>query len=264
MLHIENGSKTATLQIRIDHAGTFELPQIHETNNAKLPALMFHAAAHHLAEAADAIASIDSDATLSELGKARKLDPVRRQLVEKVANADASVDVDARYWDAQEAELLAVPKIDPGHTVAAIEDRELRDWWRSQSVEERTKLMQRMLAEPGNARLMIAMLRSPIPQLDHEVKFMRDLWNQLARLNDPAKSFAIEDGRANVEWARRGIANVAGLARRVVKMEERAIAETLLGATNETIRKKHALFGVSFQTMETTKRVAEQRARAKA
>lgn len=263
-LNIIETPDAPTARYTIDHAGTFDLPKIGESQRATLPAVMFRAAVQHLADTAEEIAKVEADATLSELGKARKLEPLRKELIKKIAGNDANVDVDERHWNAQEAELLAVPKVDPGNTVAAVEDREIRDWWRAQSQDDRSKIMQRMQAEPGNERLMIAMLRSPIPQLDHEVKFMRELWNQLARLNDPAKAFAIQDGRAGVELARRGIAIVAGISKRVTKLDERSIAETLLGDGSGGLDKKHGLFAVSFQTMETAKRIAEQRAKVKA
>jgi hypothetical protein len=253
-LKIEGDLNTGATRYQIDHAGTFELPPLSGSDSTKLPIVMFHAAAQHLADTADAISSIDADPTLSALGKAQKLAPLRAELIEKVALTDANVDVEERHWSAQEKELLQVPGIDSSNTVAAVEDREIRDWWRGQSPEARHALMGKMKAEPGNERLMIAMLRSPIPQLDHEVSFMRDLWNQLARLNDPGKAASIEVGRAQVEWARRGIATVAAFAGRVVKMDERALAETLLASQVETVHGKHGLFGVDHQTMDNIKR----------
>lgn len=253
-LKSEVNPSTGATVYQIDHAGTFELPQPVGADLATIPVVMFKAATNHLANTADALATIERDATLSALGKEQKLTPLRRELIEKIATIDSSIDVEERHWNAQEAELLQVPSIASNNPVAAVEDREIRDWWRGQSTEARHALMEKMKAEPGNERLMIAMLRSPIPQLDHEVSFMRDLWNRLARLNDPGKAAAIEVGRAQVDWARRGIATVAGLTKRVVKMDERALAESLLASTTDTVHAKHSLFGVHHQTMENLKR----------
>lgn len=259
-LNIEGDIYTQPTRYRIDHAGEFELPALAVANENKIPVVMFRAAAQHLAETADELAKIDADDGLSDAGKARKRDPLQRELITKIAEVDGAVDVEERHWEAQEAELIAVPYIESSNTVAAVEDREIRDWWRSQSVEERTKLMERMKTEPGNERLMIAMLRSPIPQLDHEVTYMRSLWNQTARLNNAGKAAEIEVGRAQVDWARRGINTIAGLTQRVLKMEKNSIAEVLL-VDGGRLANKARLFAVTHQQMETVKRIAEQRAR---
>ena len=259
-LNIEGDIYTQPTRYRIDHAGEFELPALAIANENKLPIVMFRAAAQHLADTAEELTKIDADDGLSDAGKARKRDPLQRELITKIAEVDGAVDIEEKHWQSQEAELLRVPYIEMGNTVAAVEDREIRDWWRSQSVEERTKLMERMKTEPGNERLMIAMLRSPIPQLDHEVTYMRSLWNQSARLNNPGKAAEIEVGRAQVEWARRGINTIGGLTQKVLRMEKKSIAEVLL-ADGGRLTSKAGLFAVPYQQMEYVKQIAEQRAK---
>ena len=62
----------------------------------------------------------------------------------------------------REQALYAVPELDPSAAAVAIEDREMRDWWRSLPTRERKEMLDHIKDAPDqHQRLAIALLRAP-------------------------------------------------------------------------------------------------------
>lgn len=239
----------------IPEVGVFDMPTLEGPNATCLPAVMFHGAASRLGEIADQRRSVKSDPNLSELGREAKLEPLRKEAVLQVARVDAILDDEEAHWTKREESLLAVPQIDPGHSVAAIEAREIRDWFRALSPEERAKVMDQMDNEPGHEKTILALLRSPIPQLEMCVQMARSIWDRTRRLENVAEALAIDQGRANLEWARRGAAHLAGMTKNMVGWSDDKVARALLSDENQKLHNSAKVFGIDARTVEKTKSV---------
>lgn len=234
--------------------GRFAMPPLHESERQSLSIVMFDTAVQGLGEYLDAAPAILNDRELSELGRTKKIEPLQTKLVLGTAYVDAQLDRDAAHVDKLERELLAVPKLEQTYTAMAIEDREIRDYWRQQPAEERAKLLKRIESESGHERLMIALMRSPVPQLEHEVQFVADVWKRFKRQENPGQALAIDRGRANVEWARRGVRQVAGLVRNVLKWDEQSIVRAVLTSSDPSHHSGFKVFGISAMAAEVVKR----------
>lgn len=245
-------------------AGTFNMPPLAEAEAASVAATMFRVAGDSLADMAEKVAGINSDTDLSDTGRQRKLDPLRKDVILMVAQADRQLDDEIEHFAKRERELTQIPALDPTHAAMAVEDREIRDWWARQDQKVRSALMTRIQEQAQNHdRMMIALLRSPVPQLDHEVALVRGAWDAAKRAANPAEALAIDAGRASVEWARRGLANVSGLARMSIKWEPDQIIETLLTSENPRHHSGFKAFGFSAIQAEAVKRAIAHRARAR-
>lgn len=245
---------TGGLHYTLPGSMRFAMPPLHESERQCLSIVMFDSAVHGLGEYLDAAPAILNDRELSELGRTKKIEPLQAKLVLGTVQVDTMLDRDEAHFDKLERELLAVPKLEATYTAMAVEDAEARSWWRSQPAEERAKLMKRIESEPGHERLMIALMRSPVPQLEHEVQFVADVWKRLKRQDNPGQALAIDRGRANVEWARRGVRQVAGLAKNALKWDEQRILRTVLTSTDPNHHSGFKVFGISPMAAEVVKR----------
>lgn len=189
------------------------------------------------------------DRMLSPIGKQSRIEPKQLGFVEVLANRWAALDNHEAALDEAQAAMLAVPRLDPTHAAMATEDREIRDWLRTQPLDEVAQALQ----DPANDRLKIAVLRSPIPQSDNVVKVARAAWESDRRAADPAAAARIEAGRKTLQWSRRAVMQVAGLANiRVLKSLERdRILRQVVGSTNPVTAKGYGVFGFEAREVAT-------------
>jgi len=199
---------------------------------------------------------------LSHIGKERLLEPVQAKLIETIATSGGALNAREAQVNAREAELCAVPPMNPAHAAVAVEDREIRDWLRAQDMSTVTRL----LIEPGNERLKLAVLRSPIPQSDAVVTLARDAWKEARAQANLNEWVGLTSVRASITWARRGVANVAGLTRGLLSKEwnEARILRSIVTSPNLLTNDGYGAFGfnatdVAFQRQSLA---AEQRRRA--
>lgn len=238
---------------------TFSLPLLHEVLTAEEPVVRFGSAIEAVNTLHEITRSTQSDATLSDLGKAQRLEPRRDEVLKWTAGHIAAIDDYEASLDAREARLTAVPELHPQNAAEAVIDRELRDWWRSQSVSERAELMRRMQSEPGHSRLQIALLRSPYALLDTETTVARDAWQRAKRLENPAEATAIDQGRVVTEWARRAFGHLSGVAMSVTTYPRDRVLSLLL-ADKSTARAASS-FGFQKDFIEQAERAMKGKAR---
>lgn len=194
-----------------------------------------------LGETVDARRAIEANADLSSLGRDKQLEPVRQRLVAGITHVWSSLASIEAGVDKREAALLAVPTVDPAHSAVAVEDAEIRRWWGAQPGKARAKLLERIDTEPGHERLMIALMRSPVPVgLDYEITAVRATWNRTRRLDNPAAAVAIDTDRAALEWARRALSTAAGIAPAVTGWDRPRILRTIVESGGT---KGHEAFG---------------------
>ena len=200
----ENGATSFTFSRNF---APFEIAACPDPNSHGLYAVLLRTVIDSLASTADQRAAIYDDAHLSGTGKDSKFDPIMRSHTLSIARISDQVDTLEDAANRDESQMLAVSPIDPGHSVAAIEAREIRDWLARLPVEKAFEAI-----EHGGDQILLAVKRSPVPQSDPLVKWANEVWNRNRRAANPEKTLQIESDRANVEWARRSLGIVAGVS----------------------------------------------------
>ena len=249
----ENEMKHITLTVQdtgersyeVGDGAKFAMPALPERLEKAEPVQMFNVSLDYLDRLIERTQEITGDQNLSSTGKENLLHPVRAESVQRIA---AGVEMINRYevqLNANEQAMLALPTLHDQAAAVAIEDREIRDFWRSQPLSERAKMLAQMQDDPlGNERLMIATLRSPIPvMLDAEKSLMRQIWSDTKRAANPALAASIEDGRQAIEWARRGCAHAAGMTKLHTTWTNDKVRQALMNGQNELAPHGAGVFG---------------------
>lgn len=193
--------------------------------------------------------SIRRDFDLSEQGRDNRFRPIQNEAIQFFGAAWNSLGNDAARVDKVEAHLLAVPTIEPSHAAVAVEDREIRDWWRTLELKERARIIGEFDSNPEYARIELALLRSPYRLGDLEVRTVRECWNRAQRRLHPVEAAAIDHGRSSIEWARRGLTHLAAISQRFMKLDHEAIAYRLESTANDSAKQGFPIFGVNDQQM---------------
>lgn len=150
--------------------------------------------------------SIRADQRLSDLGRAEHILPVAETAHLRLLGAWSLASTYESEINEREQAIIRIPKIEGTHSVAHLEDREIRDWWSRQDVRTRTEFMEQS-RQPGSdaERMALAILRSPIPQTDVEKTYFRRVWEDSRRAENPIEAEAIQLGRQSIEWAAKNI-----------------------------------------------------------
>jgi hypothetical protein len=224
----------------------FELPVITDGDLTSYPIQIFNNSLPIVGEAFTKLKSISDDRTLSTLGIEQQSEPVKAELVGRIASGAGLVRQFEHTITNAENQLYALPSIEQSHTVAAIEDREIRDWWRSMEGKKRSQLLDEVQADTTkHERLMIALLRAPAPLaiLDHESKFVHEMWKEAKRAADPDTAARIELDRQHVETSRRGLYHLAGIATRVVGWKAEGTLRALISSPFQPAKEGFDIFG---------------------
>lgn len=148
--------------------------------------------AHHprkvISEALAALADLDAarraigdDPTLSDIGKAEKLKPLREQVAAKIAKASADIGEFGKSLSAFEAKTYATPELDPSDAVSALHDWELRDGLKALDASDKAAGYAAIAANP---RLMIAVLRAPMA-MQPFTDIARQIWTAHVEVTNP-------------------------------------------------------------------------------
>ena len=233
-------------EVAFEGGHRFTMPAISDEDLASHPIQLLSSSIALAAENFGKLKTISNDGTLSALGIDQKSEPVKADMVSRIAAAAGQVRMFEGSILNMEARLYAFPTIDPGNAVAAIEDREVRDWWRTMKVSEQTKLLEEVKSDPGkHERLMIALMRAPAPLslLDWQTKFVAETWKEAKRAADPVTAHTIDNDRRLVETSRRGLAHVAGIAGRVSGWKAETILRNLIKSPFEPVAHGFDIFG---------------------
>ncbi len=189
----------------------FALDDLPTSAQNTLPAASFFSALDAVTAYHDSKSQILADPLLSDAGKGAKIEPLANQALSAVLAALENLETESGYWEKREAELLAVGAPTTENEIAR--DKEVREWWRSITPEQRAKITQEVEASPAHGELVRALLRSPVPDAaDIEKRYFRELHNQIRRLENPAEAVAIETGRHALAFGERGVGHIAGIA----------------------------------------------------
>ena len=158
--------------------------------------------------------AIDADAQLSEIGKEAKRAPARQKCVQTITNALASVENLEQSLEQREREFYAWPALQPSDAVAAIQDREIRDYVNSLSSDKLAELTREM-NQGLQPAITLALLRSPIPIGKEKgvADVAQNAWRAARNLTDPSFARRIGISRDSVEWAKRNFAHLSGMFR---------------------------------------------------
>lgn len=247
---------------------TFEVPELREGD--ELHATGPNAArtvVTALQEALGDIGRVTNDPHLSQVGKDAKARPLREGIILGIAAIARMAKDDLAEAQKRDAELTQVPQLHPAAAAVATEDGEARAWWRNLPVEERSKIMQALQDDPAAAqkyeRLQLALLRSPVPLPDLEVKHIGELWAQSKRLDNPAEALAIDSLHRAHDWSERVLGHVAGIASSAVGLSRAEILDVLAMAGGPALEGA-GVFGFDDAAIAQGVRVVEARKAAQA
>jgi len=151
------------------------------------------------AEAAQRIAAIDADTTRTEPWKAGERSKVASEAQARFDAARAEADRIAADFAAADAREAAPAPLGAGDHAAALVDSECRTWLRSLDREGLIALG-RELGDPKHARLLEAMMRSPIPLSPWIAESARAAWIEHRLRADPQGARLRRQARERVEW----------------------------------------------------------------
>lgn len=205
----------------------------------------------------DETSAIRRDQRLSDFGKQQRLEPMHGAVLESMSKLRWALDDFSAKWDRTEQELLKVPDLGGDAGQAAI-DVEVRQWWRGMTQSERTNYLSE-LSRPDNSygRIRLALLRSPIAVLDHELRLVREAWDTEKRALQPALAESVATARRTAEVAERAMGHLAGMAMVSTKWDADKIALHLLQSSHEPAQKGFRVFGIGAERMALIKRKAQ-------
>ncbi len=195
-----------------------------------------------------------ADNLLSDMGKEAQLKEQRESALLTIASQIEGLDKFEESIATREAALLEIPEIGPQNLTEASIDRELRDYWRTLTIDQQTSIMNEMNEGPKYQRLELALLRSPYAQLDHQITVVRDSWNRGKRLENPAEAFAIASMKNSLDWGRRAMAHLAPIALKTSSLPGDAVVKTLVKEGRDKAAKA---FGFSSEQIERVRRLLE-------
>lgn len=257
-------------QVRYEVKGTgfsFEMPD--PVNSASIdlsanPVSAFDATMLTMESLAIAKREATQDPNLSDVGKVNKIAPRNEKAWEMVAYTYDQIDAMEADLASRTAALEAVPRLHDTASAVAVEDREARDWWRAQSVQARTKILDQIAndeaAHKKYERLQIALLRSPIPLPDMEISAVRHLWQQLKRIENPAEAQAIDQGHRTIEWTRRAAAHLQAIAEHMTGWDKNKLADFLIQDDKRMKVARHLDITAGQIEMAKSRRAAKARA----
>lgn len=224
----------------------FEMPAISDAEFLSQPVELFMSAITLTDSTLTSLEQALGDPLLSPMGREQKAEPLRGEAIERVAAALGQVAKFEEGVNQREAALFAVPHIEPTASAIAIEDREIRDWWRGLETLDRAKFISQVKENPSqHERLMIALMRAPAPMamMDHEATAVREFWQDAKRAGNPDVAAAIDADRKAIATANRGLAHLAGVARRSSGWHAKKVIETIVSSKYEPAKNAYQLFG---------------------
>jgi len=181
-----------------------------------------------LAELAAAIANATRDGRLTPAGVAALLGPARMAALLAIAASGAALDNIAAELAAAESDLYAAPPIASGDMQAALDAREVREWFNALTQEQRLALLDRIMkADPTTDALLLALRRSPVPLPIPADEIVEHAWCTLIAKREPDRAAALTVAKENHEWARHVVNAVGHYIRPMLAMGPREIVAAL-------------------------------------
>lgn len=234
---------------RIITGRKFTIPAHPDVDAADVPGSIIAAALDALEQLADNTNSVQTDPTLSQLGRWRKLDAIQRASITKVAMLQGQLAGFEQGIADRVSAHLAVPPLLPTQVVIAAEDAEIRSWWRDGAGDgDKTAVLQNAATDPQCERVLVAFLRSPIPaRSDASTRMMQETWAGVRNAADPSEHDAIEGARLALSWARAALALIASIVHQLVltfgERDKAALLKLLQEDEDQRVRDGCSIYG---------------------
>lgn len=232
---------------RLQNNVVFQLPRWGNFNT--LPREELLKAATVFNQTAVKISAINRDGRYSDLGKAEQIEPVVTRLIEQVANAADFIDACEIGAAKIEADLYRPPLAQ--NTLEFAWDGEVRTTLRSMSAEDRRLLIQSLQADPaGNKSVILALMRGPLRGYDPFSKAIEAIWRQTVEAEHPDTLLHIADTRGAVDWARRGIYQLAPFSMKLSGWDSNKLLRYFAGPDGEKPRGGFQAFGFARSSID--------------
>lgn len=160
---------------------------------------------------ADAV-TIENDSHLTPEGKQARLDPLRKDLAKLVGWQVSGLDDYEAHLKKMNDDLLGLTATQ--NETEYLKDSEIRQWWRSLPDAQRKVAMGQMRDDPERfANVARALLSSPIPVdlQPEENQFITHIHRNARLKAHPDIGLKLAHGKSQLDWARRGIAQLRGV-----------------------------------------------------
>lgn len=210
---------------------------------------------------------INADPQLSDIGKTNKLRPIYQDLIETIAGCHVALGQFELRLKKREADFYAVPELAPGNSVAAMQEYEIRGWWREQPYQARLDMIHAFKKGEGDLkkladleRIQLALMRSPVALVDAESKLANEAWRELRDQVNPAQAAALKANAESLEWGQRGLKITAGLATILTGYKQHEVLDVIVNCKIETKRVGYGIFGINDMYGRRALELANERA----
>lgn len=160
------------------------------------------------AQAQQRIASAAKNDSLTVQGRAPIFAQSAMQALSALGEQYAALLAIAGQLDTQHSTLYAAPTPD---TVAATVDAEVRAVYRAMRPGEQTAMCS-VLGEPKYARLLLALVRAPLPLNDRDAELVKTAWNTAVAAAKPEEAATLTIARENNDWAQGLVRHLAAIS----------------------------------------------------
>ena len=205
---------------------------IRKGSDVHIACAVFHASVDAANEFADKKRSIEINDNLSNNGKRAALEPHILTLWRQISASSKKIRAERLAAEKRRADLYAV--VPPANADEAATDREIRQWWRDAPKEQRNLFRNEMKEGKVDQRILLALLRSPIPAaFDLEMAAIKAAHEASVLEQKRGVAASIKDDEDAADWATRGMAHVVAHAYILTEMRPLDALSLLLKAGDE-------------------------------
>ena len=234
---------------------TFNMPEpIRKGSDVHVACAVFHASVDAANEFAVKKRAIEINDNLSNNGKRSALEPHISALWRQISASSKKIRAERLAAEKRRADLYAV--VPPANADEAATDREIRQWWRDAPKEQRNLFRNEMKEGKVDQRILLALLRSPIPAaFDLEMAAIKAAHEASVLEQKRGVAASIKDDEDAADWATRGMAHVVAHSYLLTEMRPFGVLAMLVKSGDEA-----GALAMGFTDAD----IAEQKARASA
>lgn len=209
---------------------------------------------------ADKVHSVTTDPTLSQVGRERALTDINVKSATQMAQFWSQLNELEKSIENRYQALLAIPELPASNLVIAFEDTEIRQWWSRAPADDKGSIIAKAATDPKCARVIVAILRSPIPPgSDAELKAIHETWVNARRTAEPATAEALDGQRLSLEWGRQNLALIASMVLALVTTyggyDRAGVLRVIQEHGDERIRSGASVYGYSVAQVANMQRI---------
>lgn len=171
---------------------------------------------------------VTADRRLTAAGIAERLGPARKTALQAIAAQGSALDAIEAQLTAEERDLFTVPRIGTGDVQAALDAKEVREWFAALTQEQRLEFLDHIAkGDAAMESLLLSLRRSPIPLPAPTDEVVEHAWRAAVAKREPARAAALEVARDNFTWAQATVAAAAHYALPLLDMMATEIVRAL-------------------------------------